>query len=116
LIGAGCLADLQEKSYRELNHRMIWQKVLRFGVAVVVAMFLAYLTEVFVRHYSTTLTFAMPGQYVADRVVPVPPPPNEFSTIGEKLLVAFAVDSACYLVLILGLSAIVRKSRDKPGN
>jgi hypothetical protein len=95
---------------------MIWKQVLRIAVAVLLSMLLAYLTEVFIRNYSTTLTFAMPGQYVADRVVPVPPPPNELSTIGETIVVAFAVDSACYLVLILGLSAIVGKSRDKPGN
>jgi hypothetical protein len=79
-------------------------------------MLLAYLTEVFIRNYSTTLTFAMPGQYVADRVVPVPPPPNQLSTIGEKILVAFAVDSACYFILISGLSAITRKLRNKPEN
>jgi hypothetical protein len=92
-----------------------WRTVLRFAAAVILSMLLAYVTEVFVGQYSTTLTFAMPGRYIADRVVPVPPPPNQLSTLGEKILLAFAVDSACYLVLILGLSATVRKSRDKPG-
>jgi hypothetical protein len=92
---------------------MIWQKVLRFGVAVVVAMFLAYMSERFMDHYPTIQT---PGEYIAQREVPVPPPPNQLSTLGEKILLAFAVDSACYLVLILGLSAIARNSRDKPGN
>jgi hypothetical protein len=92
---------------------MIWQKVLRFGVAVVVAMFLAYMSERFMDHYPTIQT---PGEYIAQREVPVPPPPNQLSTLGEKILLAFAVDSACYLVLILGLSAIARNSPDKPGN
>jgi hypothetical protein len=45
---------------------MIWRKILRIAVAVILSMLLAYLTEVFTRNYSTTLTFAMPGQYVAD--------------------------------------------------
>jgi hypothetical protein len=93
---------------------MIWKKVLRIALAVLLSMLLAYITEVLVSHNSTTLT--LPGDYIAYHVVPVPPRPNELSTIGETILVAFAVDSACYLVVILGLSAIVRKSRDKPGN
>jgi hypothetical protein len=94
---------------------MFWRKLLRIVGTVILSMLLAYLTEVFIRHYSTTLTFAMPGQYVADRVVPVPPPPNELSTIGEKIVVAFAVDSACYFVLISALFAITRKLRNKLG-
>jgi hypothetical protein len=93
---------------------MIWKKGLRIAVAVLLSMFLAYLTEVFVRHNSTTLT--LPGDYIAYRVVPVSPPPNELSTIGETIVVAFAVDSVCYLVLISGLSVITRKVRNKPGN
>jgi hypothetical protein len=76
-------------------------------------MFLAYMSERFMDHYPTIQT---PGEYIAQREVPVPPPPNQLSTLGEKILLAFAVDSACYLVLILGLSAIARNSRDKPGN
>jgi hypothetical protein len=92
---------------------MIWKKVLRIALAVILSMLLAYLSEIFMDHYPTTLT---PGEYIARREVPVPPPPNELSALGEKIVLAFAVDSACYLVVILGLSAIVRKSRDKPGN
>jgi hypothetical protein len=107
-------ADPLGEVIRELNHRMTKRKVLRFAAAVILSMFLAYVTEVLTGHYSTTLTFAMPGQYIPDRVVPVPPPPNELSTLGESILLAFAVDSACYLVLILGLLAIARKPRDKP--
>jgi hypothetical protein len=95
---------------------MIWRKILRIAVAAILSMLLAYFTEVFIRNYSTILTFAMPGQYVADRVVPVPPRPNELSTIGETILVAFAVDSACYFVLILALSVITRKFLSKPDN
>jgi hypothetical protein len=89
------------KVIRELNHRVTSRKVLRLAAAVILSMFLAYVTEVFIRQYSTTLTFAMPGQYIADHVVPVPPPPNQLSTLGETLLLAFAVDSACYLLFIL---------------
>jgi hypothetical protein len=92
----------------------MWKKGLRIAVAVLLSMLLAYLTEVFVRHNSTTLT--LPGDYIAYRVVPVPPPPNELSTIGETILVAFAVDSACYFVLISALSEIARKLRNKPDN
>ena len=90
---------------------MIWRKVLRIAIVVILSMALAYLTELSMSHYPAT-----PGEYVAQREVPVPPPPNEFSTLGEKILFAFAVDSACYLVLILGVSAIVRGSRGKAGN
>jgi hypothetical protein len=92
---------------------MVWRKVPRFGVAVVVALFLAYLSERVMDHYPTIQT---PGEYIAQREVPVPPPPHQLSTLGVKILLAFAVDSACYLVLILSLSSIVRKSRNKPGN
>jgi hypothetical protein len=90
---------------------MIWRKVLRFAVALVVAMFLAYLSERFMDHYPTIQT---PGEYIVQRAVPVPPSPNQLSTLGAKILMAFAVDSACYLVLILSLLAVAR--RDKSGN
>jgi hypothetical protein len=56
-----------KKDIRELNQRTIWQKVLRIGGAVILSMFLAYVTEVFARQYWTTLT---PGDYGADRIVP----------------------------------------------
>jgi hypothetical protein len=93
----------------------MWQKIPRIGGTVILSMLLAYVTEVLIG-FSTALTFAMPGQYIADRVIPVPPPPNQLSTLGDSILLAFAIDSTCYLVLILGLSALVRKYRNKPGN
>jgi hypothetical protein len=114
LIRTGYLADVQGKVIRELNHRVTWRKVLRFAAAVILSMFWAYVTEVFIGQYSTTLTFAMPGQYIADRVVPLRPPPNQLSTPGETLLLAFAVDSARYLVLILGLSATCQRRCKNP--
>jgi hypothetical protein len=108
------LADPQRKSFRAKSHRTIWQNILRIGGTVILSMFVAYVTEVFVRQYRPTL--ALPGDYIADHVVPVSPPPNQLSTLGEALLVAFAVDSACYLVVISGLFLIIGKLRDKPGN
>jgi hypothetical protein len=110
------LADPQRKSFRAKSHRTIWQNILRLGGTVILSMLLAYVTEVLIYHFSTALTAAMPGQYIADLVVVAPPSPNELSSLGDKILVAFAVDSTCYLILILGLSALVRKSRNKPGN
>ena len=77
-------------------------------------MFLAYVTEVFMRQYQPTL--ASPGDYVAGHVVPGSPPPNEFASLGKTLIVAFAVDSACYLIVISGLFLIIGKLRNKPGN
>jgi hypothetical protein len=109
------LADPQRQNFRAKSHRTIWQTILRIGGTVILSMLLAYVTEV-LTDFSTALTAAMPGQHVADLVVAVPPPPNELSSLRDKILVAFAVDSTCYLVLILGLSALVRKSRNKPGN
>lgn len=105
---------MMKKDIREPNQRTIWQKVRRIGGTVILSMLLAYVTEVLIGHFSTALTFAMPGQYIADRVVAVPPPPNQLSTLGDSILLAFAIDSTCYLILILGLSAITRKLRDKP--
>jgi hypothetical protein len=93
------------------NHRMTGRKVLCFAAAAVLAMFLAYLSERFMDHYPTIQT---PGEYIAQRAVPVPPSPNELSTLGPKILLAFAIDSACYFVLIWGVSAITRKFRNKP--
>lgn len=92
---------------------MKWKKILRIVGTVILSMLLAYLSEIFMDHYPTTLT---PGEYIARREVPVPPPPNELSALGEKIVVAFAVDSACYFVLISGLFAITRKLRNKPDN
>ena len=92
---------------------MFWRKFLRIVGTVILSMLLAYLSEIFMDHYPTTLT---PGEYIARREVPVPPRPNELSALGEKIVLAFAVDSACYFVLILALSVITRKVRNKPGN
>jgi hypothetical protein len=92
---------------------MTGRKVLRFAAAAILAMFLAYLSERFMDHYPTIQT---PGEYIAQRVVPVPPPPNQLSTLGESILLAFAVDSACYFGLIWGLSAIARKLLGKPAS
>jgi hypothetical protein len=104
---------MMKKDIREPNQRTIWQKVLRIGGTVILSMLLAYVTEVLIYHFSTALTSAMPGQYIAHLVVAVPSPPNELSSLGDKILVAFAVDSTCYLILILGLSAIARDLRNK---
>jgi hypothetical protein len=65
--------------------------------------------KVFIARYPHT-----PGEYIADREVPVPPPSNKVSNIGERILLAFAIDSACYFVFIGGLAAIARKFRDRP--
>jgi hypothetical protein len=88
------------------------QKVLRIGGAVILSMFLPYITEFLIRQYWWA-TVTSPGMYIAQREIPVPPRPHELSTLGETILAAFAVDSACYLILILGLSAIGRQLRDK---
>jgi hypothetical protein len=93
---------------------MIWKTVSRIAVIGLLAMLLAYLLEVFIGHYSTTLSFYMPGQYIADRIVPVPPPPKQLSTLGESIFIAFAVDSACCFVLIYCLFAMIGKRGYKP--
>jgi hypothetical protein len=108
------LADPQRKSFRAKSHRTIWQNILRIGGTVILSMFLAYVTEVYARHYWAT--WSLPGDYIADHIVPGSPPPNEFASLGKTLIVAFAVDSACYLIVISGLFLIIGKLRNKPGN
>jgi hypothetical protein len=88
-------------------------KGIRTALTVLLSMLLAYVSELFMDRYPAIQT---PGEHIAQREVPVPPPPNQLSTLGEKILLAFAVDSACYLVLISGLSAIIRNLRDKPNH
>jgi hypothetical protein len=92
---------------------MIWLKLLRIAVAILVSMFLAYVTELLIRQYSTTFT---PGMFIAQNIVPIPPKPNELSTLGTKILLAFVLDSLCYLILISSLFVITRKLWNGPGN
>jgi hypothetical protein len=95
-----------------MKHRANVTNVLRIVATVLLSILLAYASEAWIDHY--TMTVDTPGEYIAHRVVSVPPPPNQLATLGESILVAFAVDSACYFALISGLFFMVGKLRDKP--
>jgi hypothetical protein len=90
-----------------------WRRV---AFILFLSVLLAYFSEFFIRQYSPNLLSVLPGKYISDRTVPVPPPPNQLANLGDRLLVTFAVDSLCYFILISGLYALTHSylQRQKP--
>jgi hypothetical protein len=71
---------------------------------------LAYVTERVADNYPAET----PGMSAARHLVSIPPPPNELSALGKKILVAFAVDSVLYFVVICGLLVAFGKISQRP--
>ncbi len=89
-----------------MKRNTIRVKVLHVVAAAVLSMLSAYVTERVVDYYP----IETPGMFAARQVVPIRPPPNELSTMGESIVVAFAVDSALYFVVICALFVISGKN------